>query len=351
MNNQNKLYKIYPEFLRLIACFLVIANHTVMYTIIPNTPGKLWYGSWVYFFISKIAVPVFLMISGALLLGKQDTYKKTFGRVVRVLIALVVFSFVYYLNGVLKGEAGFSILEFVRTVYHGPITNAYWYMYLYMALLICMPFLQKMVKSMQEKDYRVFFLVSFVILGTIPILSHYWGSFTPAEDFKLYVFATYIGYLMAGYYIDRFFDITKIKVIVCSILFVAMDVFLVVLTKSEYNRDQGQYFFYDDITLLPIIFLSVSVFIIFKYLFEIIPVAKDKAYSEKTSKIIRELGACTFGAYLIADLFLEKLVFVKDALWDISQLVSIIVLQIVVYIASMLVAFVLRRIPFVKKVL
>lgn len=351
----NRHYKAYIEILRLVACFLVIANHTVLYTIIPNAPGKLWYGSWVYFFVSKISVPVFLMISGALLLGKEDSYKKCFMRALRVLLALIAFSAIYYINSAVLSSrvasvdeeaAKYTVGNFFLLILREPITNAYWYMYLYMALLVMLPFLQKMVKNMKASDFRVFLFVSFVILGALPILNHYFGSVRLAEDFNLILFSTYIGYLLAGYYIDRYMVITTKKAAISAALFVVSIIFSVVFTKLEYNQNPGSYFFYDNIKMLPIIVSGVSVFVCAKYFLDV-----KCSFREKTARILRELGACTFAAYLLADFFLEKFAFVIDAFWDKSQLLSVVLLQLLTYIAVMAIAFLLRRIPFLKKII
>ena len=89
--------KVHIEVLRIVACFLVIVNHTNSYIFLNLTPGRTWLCSVAYFFTSKIAVPLFLFIMGGLLLGKEDSSKKTAQRFVRMLIVFVVASFCNYL--------------------------------------------------------------------------------------------------------------------------------------------------------------------------------------------------------------------------------------------------------------
>lgn len=74
-----KSRETFLDLLRIIACFLVIVNHTNSVIFLGSSPDSLdWYVSLTYFFISKIAVPIFFMISGYLLLKKEDNYKKAF---------------------------------------------------------------------------------------------------------------------------------------------------------------------------------------------------------------------------------------------------------------------------------
>ena len=86
--------KIYIEVLRIIAALFVIFNHT-------GSMGFELYSSyticspkyWIMLFLSilcKVAVPLFLMISGALLLNKDLNVKEIWKyRISRIFIALL----------------------------------------------------------------------------------------------------------------------------------------------------------------------------------------------------------------------------------------------------------------------
>ncbi len=75
---KNKNLDIYFDILRIIACFLVIVNHTNSSVLLSEKPSLIWFVSLTYFFVCKIAVPIYFMISGALLLKKSDDFKKSF---------------------------------------------------------------------------------------------------------------------------------------------------------------------------------------------------------------------------------------------------------------------------------
>ena len=66
--------KIYFELMRVIAVGLVIFNHIDGYTLYQVSSGS---AQWFYMFltmITRINVPLFFMISGALLLRKQEEF-------------------------------------------------------------------------------------------------------------------------------------------------------------------------------------------------------------------------------------------------------------------------------------
>ena len=96
---------IYLEIMRIIAAFFVIFNHTGAigggFELFIDQPlGSLRY--WLYLLISiccKFAVPIFFMISGALLLARNEPIKVVLKkRLLPICIALLVFSFGYYLG-------------------------------------------------------------------------------------------------------------------------------------------------------------------------------------------------------------------------------------------------------------
>lgn len=87
---KNNKRSYYLDFLKIIACFLVIVNHAGGHILINSgyTKGATLFYS-VCFSICKIAVPIFVMVTGALLLTKEQTYKSIGKRIFRILIPLI----------------------------------------------------------------------------------------------------------------------------------------------------------------------------------------------------------------------------------------------------------------------
>ena len=123
---------VWIEFLRILACFLVIVNHTNSKIFLNAVPSLGWFVSLTYFFVSKIAVPLFVMISGYLLLGQEDTYKKNYLRILRIIGAWLGGSLFYYLYYIRLGKVGtFEIGDFLTRIIREPITASFWYLYMY----------------------------------------------------------------------------------------------------------------------------------------------------------------------------------------------------------------------------
>ena len=121
------------DLLRIIACFLVIVNHTNSTIFRESTPdSRRWFLSLAYFFVSKIAVPLFFMISGYLLLNKTDSWKKALGRVLRIGVVLIGCAVIYSAYNNLFVRDAFVWKNFLADIVLVPQrvpSNALWYLY------------------------------------------------------------------------------------------------------------------------------------------------------------------------------------------------------------------------------
>ena len=299
---------VYLDVLRILACFLVIVNHTNSQIFQNIKPSTTWFVSITYFFICKVAVPIFVMVSGVVLLNKENSYKEIFEKLFRILIVLVLFASVYYIDNVITNGTSFSIKKFILNIYRGNITNAYWYLYLYIGILFMLPILQRLNTVMKKKDYIYFFVIS-LLISLMPIITHYKKSLQYSSNINLSLFNIYICLLFMGYFIENYLNITRRITICAFLLFVLTTFFNVIITYFEYTSNLSKgYLFFSDRTLINIVIPSICIFIIVKYL------CSSVTLNEKVQNILSEVGKCTFGIYLISDLTIKKLKFVYTGL-------------------------------------
>ena len=165
MKGESTIKKIHIEILRIVAIFLVMFNHT-------STSGFQYYTT-LDFSVSyivcalcsvfcKVAVPIFLMISGALILNKDYSFKELLIKIIRILIVLLVISLFYYLQSIQLRQ--FDIVLFFKTLYSDQIIVPLWYLYAYISFLIMVPFLRILVKNMTEQHY-IYLLSIAIIFG------------------------------------------------------------------------------------------------------------------------------------------------------------------------------------------
>lgn len=339
--------KYFLYLLRVIACFLVIVNHTNSDIFLSRTPeGLTWFASLTYFFVAKIAVPIFFMISGYLLLNKKDTWRKTFERILRIVIVLLFCAIVYAIYHAFVNYPNTSLIYVIKeiaAVYFISPTGALWYLYTYLGILLMLPFLQKIASLMDKKDYHIFFVISGLFFGIFPILNHYCKYLTFNSDFQLPLFSGYICMMFIGQYFARF-DIKRSKPRFYSavLLFIIMVAFNVIATYFEYSKSSSDYLFFDNRTFFPIVVESICVFYIASYLH----------CNKKIAGVLSYVGTCTFGIYLFSDMLIDLAAPLYTSLCTfIHPLFAVILYEIVVFSAGFVITAALRKIPSARKIL
>lgn len=338
-------HMVWIDLVRVIACFFVIVNHTNSQIFVNTTPSVEWFISLTYFFVSKIAVPLFVIISGYLLLDRQDSYYNNFCRIMRMATVLFFASLGYYLYFVSLGRiySSFSWVEFLGIIVKGPMTGAFWYLYLYIGLLIMLPFLQKLVKGMERKDFHVFFAISAVVYGIWPILEHYVPVIELSENLELPLFASYVAMLMLGYYFKKYAVSRKNTKIGSAVIFVVAIAFNVIATYMEYtyvSQDSNKYLFLDERTFFPIVLAACCVFYIFK----------DMKLHGFVGRIISLAGSCAFGIYLLSDFLIGYFQFVFDFFSRyMSPILAVLIMEGWIFVLGFVVIYFVKKIPIIKE--
>ncbi len=203
--NQNEKQQAIASFdlLRVTACFLVVMLHTAAVKF--YTFDQQWWASNFYDSLSRCSVPVFFMISGALLLTKQDNiflfYKK---RVVRILPPLIIWSLIYMWWNSYHGVSYGGVWGWVKAICKGPVFFHLWYLYCLVGLYLFVPFLRK-IYSRSDKKEKVIFLLLCFISSSLPSLSILLDiKMNIVTVYKLQYFSGYIGYLFAGAFLYEY---------------------------------------------------------------------------------------------------------------------------------------------------
>lgn len=339
--------KTYIEVMRIIAAFLVIVNHTNsdVFLELCEPQSFTWYFSLTYFYISKIAVPVFFMIMGGLLLQKIDKPKKSVERVVRMVIVTVLFSLLYYLKALWKTPENIDVLEFLRIVFTIHTTNAYWYIYAYIGLLILLPLMQRMAHAFSKKATMYFVILSMGVLGFIPLMNIFF-KITPHHYVTDSFFPVHLGIVFMGYYIEKYMKIDKKAFIISIFSFVLLIAFQVITTDVFYNKNPESYLQLDNWKYLTITLTATCFYIIFKY------ISTVHTTKESISKVLCYLGSLTFGIYLISDMMISLTRGLYANLQqDCSIMLATIIWEILIFVFCGAVTVVLKFIPGLKKLL
>lgn len=339
--------KTYIEVMRIIASFLVIVNHTNsdVFLKMCEPQSLTWYFSLTYFYISKIAVPVFFMIMGGLLLQKIDKPKKSVERVVRMVVVTVLFSLAYYIKAHWHNPSSMSVFEFVKQIFTFRSANAYWYIYAYIGLLILLPLMQRMANAFSKRATMYFVVLSMGVMGFIPLMNIFF-KITPHHYVTDMFFPVHLGIVFMGYYIEKYMKIDKKAFLLSVFSFVFLIAFQVVVTSVFYDKNSASYLQLDNWQYLTITLSATCFYVIFKY---ISTVYKTK---EATAKVLCYLGSLTFGIYLISDMMISLTrELYANLQQDCSIMVATIIWEILIFALCGVITAVLKFIPGLKKLL
>ena len=294
VGNRNGQKEFYIELIRVIAIILVIFNHTDgFFLYYSNTDNSLtWWFSFLGSALCRINVPLFVMITGALLLDKKESVAHLFKRrILRIGIALTAFSLFYYTLDVIRGrEEGFAVLKFVKGLLSGSIQESFWYLYLYLGLLLMLPLLRKLAVSCDNSELRYLLGLQLVMGTGAGVFSFLTGI---EINQNLYVLNIYVFYLLTGYYLGRRIDMSRfpsyrgIAAFAVNLLCLAGTYFFV---RLDYLR-QGAYS--QDVLNLLTPVLTIGIF------FNIRWFSQRYLFPPKLEKVVFEAGSCVFGIYLL----------------------------------------------------
>ena len=329
----------------MIALFAVIALHTASPLLMGF--GKVtvvnWFAADLYNALTRFAVPVFVMISGALLLHREyelgDFLKK---RLSRIIWPSLFWSLVYIAYSTYDEELCFStdigkdVLLVLTQLKNGAYYHL-WYVYMLIGLYLIIPIISRFVRNATEKEVIYFLLVWFAVIAfTQPYLSSFW----PQVDVRY--FTGYIGYLVLGHYL-AFKELPEVRNKAGLVVFYLMC--LGGITIGTYFISWGTN------SLSTVMYEPLGPFVIL-YAAGVFLLARTTVFS--LPGYLRKLrdftGGYSLGIYLCHALFLSLL----DDLLGISYklcnpYVSIPVTALACFIASSLLIFVLSKIPGVGK--
>ncbi len=323
---QQNQHVVWLDVVRLIAMFTVVCCHcTDPFNFYPGVAPnidqiKLWgaiYGS-----LLRPCVPLFVMITGALLLpvrGEASVFYKK--RIPRVFFPFLIWSVIYNLFPWMTGLLGLDpkiILDFfpysgeevarqsfavsLDYILHIPFNFSIlavhmWYIYLLIGLYLYMPIFSAWVEKASERA-KLYFLLAWGVTLLLPYYNQFvapylWGTCSWNAFGMLYAFAGFNGYLLLGHYLRNLdWSLGKTVAIGLPMFVVGYLItffgFRYITALPEYSDEMLELFFtYCSINVL---LMTFPVFMLAK---------KVKVRSERTKRALANLTVCGFGIYMI----------------------------------------------------
>lgn len=294
--------------------------------------------------IARACVPLLFMVSGALLLPRQeslrDFYRKRFQR--------VIFPFLFWsVLYLLWNRAGFQNYTFANavktiiiTILITPAEYHLWFMYELFGVYMLTPLIRKAVDGKYETILWYFMAIWF-IFGPLKRL---FQTFVPYDIiFDLGYLTGYIGYFVLGYLLARI-AIKKWMVWASAFVYLVSALFTGGITAYYFIYRPGMTEFYQYLLGINILFLSASAYILLK-------AAGEKIFSVPRPRLAKwavSLTSASFGMYLVHVFVLNFLRVNSLGPLDGSPWVMIPLTTILVFIISWVLIAILQKIPILR---
>lgn len=328
------------EVIRMISFLLVIAIHVTNYfcRAYGNIPDSEYLFALLLDTAARVSVPAFFMISGALLLGREEPVGKHIKRLLRFAGVLLVWSAVYYFWNIYYMGTPYDL----RDILYVPTEAHLWYLYAMIPIYLVLPFFQIMCRGMDIKIEKLFLLIT-----TAAVLLNY-GMWLLGEeayyDLPLIGDRIYAYYIFLGYFLYKYRNHIRLSqftlLITCLISMAAAFMTTLAVTKITGRHYEGVLTY-----ACPFIAIMSASFFLFMLRLQKGTINPGM----RMRKIIDLFCGCSFGIYLIHILFLDNYKkYVKP--WDLSAWIAIPGLIIMIAMASFLCVLGMRQFRIGRKI-
>ena len=332
----------WADSLRTIATIAVIILHVTAPLLTSMESLTNWWIGNIIESSVRFSVPVFFMLTGALLFDKEyplNTFLKK--RFFRVIIPFLFWSTIYISFSltlkVLHNEElhFFNVLNFVIDQFKNGSSYHLWFVYTLLGIYLFIPIISKWIRNSNNDEILYFLILWFItVLLTYPFLS----IFKTSIDFSN--FSGYLGYCILGYYLRKVnFQNTHKKDIIAIFLFFTgliitiTGTYFLFLLKGE--KDE---LYYSYLTL-NVLMCAIGVYLYIK----------DKYLTNQlVLKFLSVMNKFSYGIYLVHVLILTFLTKAGITCFFIHPLIGIPLTTVLCLLISGLIIYLISKLPYGK---
>lgn len=355
VNKSKRIF--YFDALRALAIICVIVVHVYAVTRIHAQSGYASIPSFEWIFSQymgncfRIGVDLFLMLAGALSLGRvwtiKDFLSKRIPRIVSPFvfwglatsIILIIFSYYFGFKYITSFTTS-SIIDYIYGAFmsESPGFQQYWFFWMILGTYLIMPIFNKWLlhADLYEAEYfLVFWMITCLYDHTLNI----------AFPIKLSYFTSPIGLVVLGYYLRY----TERKILNNPYFDLALVVFASVLTMYLVCRwSSASEFFVFDRYSLPLSLEVIGVFLLFKNFHKFNIDFKFETVEKIFKRFVFDIAKYSYGIYLVQGLFLC----IYSNLLPYHDFYSnVIILFLLILFSSYILMDILNRVPYVNGVI
>lgn len=307
---QLKLRNVPVDLIRTVAIIAVVLVHAAGRWSITsqeiasfNTVGLVsWVVVLVYQCIATFGVPLFLMLTGLLLLQpeKNETLRVFFKkRFLRIGLPLLFWTILYFIWD-------FSVLKIpftASTILQGMLNGAYtqfWYIHVLFGLYLLTPILRVIIAHANQALIKYFVVLWLISVSILPFLNTL-SSFQLSKN--IFILTGYVGYFLLGVYLSSVQIRRRIALTFMFIGTVLTALGTYVLTASDASG--GMYFFQEYLSP-TVILTSVMAFLL------LLTIKPSSSFPQETrpsilSKLVKAISQNTLGIYFVHVIVIETI--------------------------------------------
>ena len=289
------------------------------------------------------AVPVFVMITGALLLNSSRTItvEKALKKYAwRMIVILFTVGWGFAMMELYFSTKNVSLDFFLNSFYavlSGNTWRHMWYLYMLVGLYLLIPFLKPIIDNLSQKNIVFLLVILFIFSSLIPTLTYFWG-FQMGVDFPIK--SSYVLFLLLGWLL------TQIQWNKSSWWLIwgggCMTIFLMMCSYLEITRGYQQLKFWEGYNSPVEIGIVIC-------LFAFCVKNKDKFKKIADNALVRLIDRNSFGIYVFHMLWVNVLYkVVKLNPFEYNYLLLLLIV-VAILLLSIITTEIFRKIPYIGK--
>lgn len=346
-----KSYNLSADIIRVLAIIGVIIIHTANAVFArPDFFGGIsWWFAIVLDSLSRIAVPLFIILSGYFILNKDESYVSTLKRTIRRIIFPLLIWFSIYLiwnNG--QPTLTFINLSFITRLLTVNVFDLY-FLVILAGLYLVAPLLRAFLQKIEPQEQKRFTLLV-LIIGCITFGSEFINNLcSPADSFTYWL--PYTGLFVAGYVFGRSIkSVKKTPLIIIYLISLGTTIILSYFYYSLHNNGnalldtRGCLSYYSDSYLsINVVVMSICAFLLL--------IRQQFIFAPIFQKLIYSIARCSFGIYLVHMIYLSLLDSQYHLFDHIHSIIAYIVIKfVVIFLLSYSTVLVLMKIKYINKI-
>ncbi len=357
-SDSKKIHGGFPlpvDLIRTVAITMVVMYHAITEpynaALLSSTQySVLWLTSTFYESLVIMGVPLFVMLSGSLLLQKSKVdepirvfLKKRLGRIG---IAFVFWSAIYIIWSYYVDHAALTVKSVIQEFLSGGVYYQFWFIYLIMGLYLVTPILRIVVAYADKKILRYLILLWFIAVGLIPIFNLITGF---GVDSNLFLFGGYLGYFVLGVYLMDNHFCSKIlkRLLILSIVWTIIGTWLMAYPFHSV----GQYYFFFYTLSANVVIASVALFgLLSKY-----PSDWPGKSHSRLSRLVHIISLNTLPIYFFHVIVLESLnrgyLGFKLSLTIINPIIEIPLATVATLFLTLVLILLMKKVPILRKLI